>query len=121
MSATDSVLNSWWLFPVLWVGLSLLATVALGTARRDPAPEPEQPAVEPAEPPPFLFDAPDAISETIGWYMGVPIHRVARFDGVEYEFDRICPPESLRRGIGERVIMPGIVYTRRTSSGRGRL
>ena len=46
--------------------------------------------------------------------MGVAIHRVARFDGLEYEFDRICPPESPRRGIGERVIAPGIVYTRRT-------
>lgn len=113
MSTTDSVLNSWWLLPVLWVGLSLLATLALHTARRDPAPEPEAPGAEPVEPPPFLFDAPDATSETIGSYMGVAIHRVARFDGLEHEFDRICPPESLRRGIGERVMAPGIVYRRR--------
>lgn len=118
MSATDSVLNSWWLLPVLWVGLSLLATVALSTARREPAAEPEEPVAEPAEPAPFLFDAPDTMSETIGWYMGVPIHRVARFDGLEYEFDRICPQDALRRGIGERVIAPGIVYTRRPASAR---
>ncbi|HZR68230.1 MAG TPA: hypothetical protein VFB01_04150 [Burkholderiales bacterium] len=119
MSATDSVLNSWWLLPVLWIGLSVLATAALSTARREPAPEPEpEPTVdEPVAPPPFLFDSPDASSETIGWYMGVPIHRSARFDGIDYEFDRICPPQSLRRAVGERVVAPGIVYVRRPARG----
>jgi len=122
MSATDSVLNSWWLFPVLWVGLSVLASAALSTARRDPAPAPEpdlEPTVEePVAPSPFLFDFPEASSETIGSYMGVPIHRNARFDGVDYEFDRICPPQSLRRAVGERVVAPGIVYIRRYAVSR---
>jgi len=117
MSASDSVLNSWWLLPVLWIGLSVLATAALSTVRREPAPEPEpEPAVdEPVAPPPLLFDSPDASSETIGWYMGVPIYRSARFDGIDYEFDRICPPQSLRRAVGERVVAPGIVYVRRAA------
>src|SRR4051812_3466858 len=112
MSATDSMLNSWWLLPALWVALSVLASAALRTARRDPAPVPEQIAPEPALPVPFAFDLPDAISETIGWYMGTPIHRSARFDSLEYEFDRICPPQSLQRAAGERVVAPGIVYAR---------
>jgi hypothetical protein len=115
MSTTDSVLNSWWLLPILWVGLSVLASAALSMARRDPEPAPEQTLAEPIEPPPFRFDSPDALSETIGWYMGAPIHRSARFDGVDYEFDRICPPQSLRRALGERVVAPGIVYTRRST------
>jgi hypothetical protein len=88
MSATEWVLNSWWLLPALWVGLSLLTSAALSTA-------------------------PDAVSETIGRYMDAPIPGSARFEGVEYEFDRICPPQSLRRAVGERVITPGIVYARR--------
>jgi hypothetical protein len=115
MSTTDSVLNSWWLLPVLWVGLSLLASAALSTARRNPAPElePERAVAEPVHPEPFRFDFPQASSDTIGWYMGAPIHRSARFDGLEYEFDRICPPHSLRREPGERVVAPGIVYARR--------
>jgi hypothetical protein len=112
MSTADSMLNSWWLLPALWVALSVLATAALRTVRRDPAPVPEEFVPEPAEPAPFAFDMPDAISETIGWYMGTPIHRSARFDGVEYEFDRICPPQSLQRAAGERVVAPGIVYAR---------
>lgn len=114
MSATDSMLNSWWLLPVLWVGLSVLASAALSTVRRDPAPqrEPEQTIEEPVAPPPFVFDSPEASSEAIGWYMGVPIHRSARFDGIDYEFDRICPPQSLRRAVGERIVAPGIVYAR---------
>jgi hypothetical protein len=116
MSATESVLNSWWLLPVLWVGLSLFATIALSAARRDPAPVPEPAALEPAPPLPFQFDSPEATSDTVGWYMGVPIHRSARFDGVEYDFDRVCPPQALRRGIGERVIAPGIVYARRSAA-----
>jgi hypothetical protein len=117
MSATDSVLNSWWLLPALWVGLSLLASAALSTARRDPAPEPEpeRAAAEPVVPAPFRFDLPEASSDTIGWYMGAPIRRSARFDGLEYEFDRICPAHSLRRATGERVVAPGIVYARRAS------
>jgi hypothetical protein len=115
MSATDSVLNSWWLLPALWVGLSLLASAALSTARRDPAPELERPVAEPVVPAPFRFDFPEASSDTIGWYMGAPIHRSARFDGLEYEFDRICPLHSLRRAAGERVVAPGIVYARRAS------
>lgn len=115
MSPGDSVLNSWWLLPALWVGLSLLASAALRTASRDPAPDPEEAAPKPVEPLPFRFDLPDAFSETIGWYMGAPIHRSASFDGVEYEFDRICPPQSLRRASGERVVAPGIVYSRRAA------
>jgi hypothetical protein len=47
--------------------------------------------------------------------MGVPIYRSARFDGIDYEFDRICPPQSLRRAVGERVVAPGIVYVRRAA------
>jgi hypothetical protein len=113
MSPADSVLNSWWLLPALWVALSLLASAALRTARRDPVPVPEETAPKPVEPTPFRFDLPDAISEIIGRYMGAPIHRSASFDGVEYEFDRICPPQSLRRASGERVVAPGIVYSRR--------
>src|SRR3954471_22680109 len=113
MIPADSVLNSWWLLPALWVGLSLLASAALRTARRDPAPEPEEAANKPVAPAPFRFDLPDAISEIIGWYMGAPIYRSASFDGVEYEFDRICPQQSLRRASGERVVAPGIVYSRR--------
>jgi hypothetical protein len=77
--------------------------------------EPEARPVKPAAPPPFRFDSPDDSSETIGWYMGTPIHRSARFKGVEYEFDRICPPRSLRRASGERVLAPGLVYTRRAA------
>jgi hypothetical protein len=115
MGTADSVLNSWWLLPALWVALSLLASAALETVRRDPVPEPEETEPEPIEPPPFHFDLPEAISETIGWYMGTPIHRSASFDGVEYEFDRICPPQSPRRGVGERVVAPGIVYSRRAA------
>jgi hypothetical protein len=116
MSAADSVLNSWWLLPALWVALSLLASAALRTVRRDPVPEPEEIEPMPAAPPPaFRFDLPEALSETIGWYMGAPIHRSASFDGIEYEFDRICPPQSLRRGSGERVIAPGIVYASRAA------
>jgi hypothetical protein len=117
MSPADSVLNSWWLLPALWVALSLLTAAALRTASRDPAPEPEKMESKPAGLPPFRFDLPDAASETIGWYMGTPIHRSASFDGVEYEFDRICPQQSLRRGSGERVVAPGIVYSRRVRRG----
>jgi len=112
MSPTESVLNSWWLLPVLWVALSLLASAALMTVTREPAPEPEEVDPEPVAPSPFRFDLPEAMSETIGWYMGAPIHRSASFDGVEYEFDRICPPQSLRRANGERVVAPGVVYSR---------
>src|SRR4051812_48066803 len=116
MTPADSVLNSWWLFPALWVGLSLLASLALKTASRDPAPDPEEAPPKPLEPLPFRFDLPEAMSETIGWYMGTPIHRSASFDGIEYEFDRICPPRSLHRASGERVIAPGIVYSRRSAA-----
>jgi hypothetical protein len=116
MSPADSVLNSWWLLPALWVALSLLASAALMTVTREPAPEPEETEPKPLAPPPFRFDLPDAMSETIGWYMGAPIHRSASFDGVEYEFDRICPQQSLRRGSGERVVAPGIVYSRRSAA-----
>jgi hypothetical protein len=115
MMPTDSMLNSWWLLPALWVALSLLASAALRIASQDSAHEPEQLPVKPAEPLPFRFDSPDDSSETIGWYMGTPIHRSARFEGVEYEFDRICPPRSLRRASGERVVAPGLVYTRRAA------
>jgi hypothetical protein len=118
MIHADSILNAWWLFPILWAALSLLASAALRSLNRDPAPEPEPAPAEPAEPLPFQFDLPDAMSETIGWYMGAPIHRSARFDGVEYEFDRICPPQSLSRASGERVVAPGIVYARRAAMRR---
>jgi hypothetical protein len=115
MTTHDSVLNSWWLLPALWVALSLLASAALRIASQDPAPEPEEPPAQPMEPLPFRFDLPEDSSDTIGWYMGAPIHRTARFDGLEYEFDRICPARSMRRAPGERVIAPGIVYTRRVA------
>jgi len=112
MSPADTILNSWWLFPALWAALSLLASAALHSLNREPAPEQEDAAAEPIEPLPFQFDLPDALSETIGWYMGTAIHRSASFDGVEYEFDRICSPQSLHRASGERVVAPGIVYSR---------
>ena len=118
MNPAESVMNSWWLLPMLWVALSLLATAALRTASRDAAPQPEEADPVPAASAPFGFDLPDAFSETIGWYMGTPIHRSASFGGIEYEFDRICPPQALRRASGERVVAPGIVYTRRTASRR---
>jgi hypothetical protein len=115
MSPADSVLNSWWLLPALWVALSMLASAALGTTGRDPAPDPKEILPTPVEPAPFRFDTPEASSEIIGWYMGAPIHRSASFGGVEYQFDRISPPQSLCRGIGERVVAPGIVYARRVA------
>jgi hypothetical protein len=119
MSPADSMLNSWWLLPTLWVALSLLASAALRTARDDRAPRQDETPVEHVDPVPFRFDRPDANSETIGWYMGSPIHRSARFDGLEYEFDRICSPQALRRAAGERIVAPGIVYMRRAAI-RGR-
>jgi hypothetical protein len=118
MTAADSMLNSWWLLPALWVALSLLASAALRTARDDPTPQPQETPAAPVDPIPFRFDRPEATSETIGWYMGSPIHRSARFDGLEYEFDRICSPQALRHAARERIAAPGIVYTRRAATRR---
>jgi hypothetical protein len=57
------------------------------------------------------FVQPDRVREPIGSYQGATIHRYALIEGRPYQFDRVCPPESVTPlDADERFVMPGLVY-----------
>lgn len=57
------------------------------------------------------FDRPERVAERIGTYRDVPIYRFAVICGQEYQFDRVCPPDSgMALRAGERCLEPGLVY-----------
>ena len=110
----ESLLNAWWLFPVLWATLAVVTSAALRSLRSHELPvegEPELPTVDPIRP--RSFDLPDSVSEVIGWYEGAPIYRSVRFGEYEYEFDRIRLAHATECTAEERIVAPGIVYSRR--------
>lgn len=60
---------------------------------------------------PIRYYRPDKVSEVIGSYLGVNIHRYATIDGRQYEFSHVCPPGyDGFIAFDERCIAPGLVY-----------
>lgn len=57
------------------------------------------------------FYEPERVSEPIGSYCDAQIYRYAVFQGLVYQFDRICPAESgMTVDADERCVAPGLVY-----------
>jgi hypothetical protein len=58
------------------------------------------------------FREPDAVGDIIGRYLDTPIYRKITVDGVDYQFDRIQPPEHITTTLhaNEHCLGPGIVY-----------
>jgi hypothetical protein len=60
------------------------------------------------------FVTPDRVDDPIGQYRDTVIHRLMVFQGREYQFDSVCPPEqALVLGPGQCYVAPGLIYVRR--------
>lgn len=63
------------------------------------------------------FVTPERTLEPIGHYRDAVIYRLVQFQGREYQFDCIYPPEqALILGPGQCYVAPGLLYVRRELS-----
>lgn len=60
----------------------------------------------------FRFDIADTLSDVIGTYGEIPIHRYAQIGGASYEFDHVyCPAGKMVMQADARCLAPGLVYS----------
>jgi hypothetical protein len=63
------------------------------------------------------FITPERVTEPIGRYRDAVIYHWMEFQGSQYQFDCIFPPENaLILGPGQCYVAPGLIYVRREAS-----
>lgn len=60
----------------------------------------------------FQFDIADNLTDVIGTYGEIPIHRYAEIGGASYEFDHVyCSAGKMIVQVDARCLVPGLVYS----------